>query len=55
MEATDVVLEHLRLPASRFVLSNDPAAESVIGSDLLDPFFSIEERFDRLRLVPRSS
>ncbi len=55
LEASDVVLEHLRLPASRFVVSDDPAAESMIGSDLLGPSFTIEERVDRLRLVPRTS
>jgi hypothetical protein len=55
LEASDVVLEHLRLPASRFAVSDDPAAESVIGSDLLGPSFTVEERVDRLRLVPRTS
>lgn len=52
-QASDVVLEHLRLPAARFSVSADPAAETVIGNDLLAPFFTIEERVDRLRLVPR--
>jgi hypothetical protein len=55
LEASVVVLEHLRLPASRFVVSDDPAAESVIGSDLLGPSVTVEERVDRLRLVPRTS
>jgi hypothetical protein len=53
-QVDEVVLEHLRLPATRFAVSDDPAAESVIGADLLGRFFTIEERFDRLRLVPRA-
>ena len=51
---SDVVLEHLRLPATRFFVTADPAAETIIGNDLLAPFFTIEERIDRLRLVPRA-
>ena len=54
-EATDVALEHLRLPMIRFMVSDDPAAETVIGGDLLARFFTIEERIDRLRLAPRAS
>jgi hypothetical protein len=53
-QVSDVVLEHLRLPATRFVVTADPTAETVIGNDLLAPFFTIEERIDRLRLVPRA-
>lgn len=53
-QVDEVVLEHLRLPAARFAVSDDPAAETVIGDDLLGRFFTIEERFDRLRLVPRA-
>ncbi len=50
----DVVLEHLRLPSASFLVNDDPATESVIGSDLLQRFFTIEEGVDRLRLVPRA-
>lgn len=53
-QASDVVLEHLRLPATRFLVTADPTEETVIGNDLLAPFFTIEERIDRLRLVPRT-
>ena len=52
-QPSDVVLEHLRLPVRRFSVTADPAAETAIGSDLLAPIFTIEERIDRLRLVPR--
>ena len=53
-EATDAVLEHLRLPVISFMVSDDPAAETVIGGDLLNRFFTIEEHIDRLRLAPRA-
>jgi hypothetical protein len=51
--ATEVVLEHLRLPATRFAVSDDPNAEAVLGADLLSRHFTIDEAFDRLRLAPR--
>lgn len=53
-QVNEVVLEHLRLPAAQLAVSDDPAAETVIGDDLLGRFFTIEEHFDRLRLVPRA-
>ncbi len=54
-QAEEVVLEHLRLPPTRFVVSLDPEAEAAIGADLLARHFVVEEQFDRLRLVPRQS
>jgi hypothetical protein len=53
-QVEEVVLEHLRLPAALFAVSEEPDAETIIGNDLLGRFFTIEERFDRLRLVPRA-
>jgi|GEM_PF-3429387 len=53
-QVEEVILEHLRLPAAGVAVSDDPAAETVIGDDLLGRFFTIEEYFDRLRLVPRA-
>jgi hypothetical protein len=54
LEATDAVLEHLRLPTIRLLVSDDPTAETVLGGDLLGRFFTIEEGVDRLRLAPRA-
>ena len=53
--ATDVVLEHYRLPATRFAVSGDPTVEAVLGADLLNHHFTIDEAVDRLRLAPRTS
>jgi len=53
--AKDVVLEHHRLPATLFPVSEDPTLEAVLGADLLRPNFEIDETFDRLQLVPRKS
>jgi hypothetical protein len=53
-EALEVILEHLRLPPTRFSIS-DETLEAVIGADLLARHFIVEEQFDRLRLVPRSA
>jgi hypothetical protein len=50
----EIVLEHLRLPPTEVTVSDDPAAETVIGDDLLGRYFVIEEAFDRLRLIPRA-
>jgi hypothetical protein len=52
-EATTVVLEHHRLPATRFTLAREPEATAVLGADLLARHFVVEEQRDRLRLVPR--
>lgn len=53
--ADEVVLEHRRLPPTRFALTDEPAAEAVIGADLLARHFMVEEQRDRLRLLPRQS
>lgn len=53
--ATEVVLEHYRLPATRFTVSDDPTAEAVLGADLLSRYFTIDEAFDRLQLAPRTT
>lgn len=52
-QATDVVLEHLRLPPRRFAVVDGDNTESIIGSDLLDRYFTIDEQRDQLRLSPR--
>ena len=54
-EAVEVILEHVRLPPTRFWIGDQPTSEAVIGADLLSPHFLVEEQFDRLRLVPRSA
>ena len=53
--ATDVILEHFRLPATRFAVSDDPTLEAVLGADFLSRHFTIEEAFDRLQLAPRTN
>lgn len=53
--ATEVILEHHRLPAIRFAVSDDPTVEAVLGADLLSRHFTIDEAFDRLRLAPRTN
>ena len=53
--ATEVVLEHYRLPATRFAVSDDPTLEAVLGADLLSRHFTIDEAFDRLQLAPRTT
>jgi hypothetical protein len=50
--ATDIVLEHFRLPQTAFRVSRDPDVESVLGADLLRRHFTVDETFDRLRLAP---
>lgn len=52
-QAVDVILEHLRLPPTRFPVKVGPTVEAAIGADLLVRHFIVEELFDRLRLVPR--
>lgn len=54
-QAVEVFLEHLRLPPTRFPVSDGPTVEATIGADLLARHFIVEEEFDRLRLVPRQS
>lgn len=49
-QAQTVALEHLRLPAERFAIDGTATAETVIGRDLLDRFFTLEEGRDRLGL-----
>jgi hypothetical protein len=53
--AREVILEHYRLPATRFAVSDDPTLEAVLGADLLRRHFTIDEAFDRLQLAPRTS
>lgn len=53
--ATEVVLEHYRLPPTRFAVSEDPTVEAVLGADLLSHHFAVDEAFDRLRLAPRTN
>lgn len=52
-QAVEVMLEHLRLPPTRFLVSDAATVEAAIGADLLARHFIVEEQFDRLRLVPR--
>ena len=52
-QATEVLLEHLRLPPTGFPVVDAPGAEAAIGADLLTRHFLVEEQADRLRLVPR--
>ncbi len=50
--ARDFVLEHLRLPASRFSVIDEPSIDAVIGADILAPHLVIEEHQTHLRLAP---
>lgn len=52
LDAGGIVLEHVRLPALRLPVDDDPGGESVIGADLLERSFTIEQNGERLRLVP---
>lgn len=49
-----VLLEHHRVPARSLPVDGDPRATSIIGADLLERHFAVEESRERLRLAPLS-